>query len=46
MDEQVNVIEDAEASDGAHEKKTEMELGTPKPKTILPRWNFNGDGRS
>lgn len=33
MDEQVNVIEDADASIGAREKKAEMELGTAKPKT-------------
>lgn len=31
MDEQINFIEDADVSNGAHEKKTEMQLGTPKP---------------
>lgn len=27
-------IDVADASNGTHEKKTEMELGTPRPKTI------------
>lgn len=34
VDEQGTIIEETDVLNGGHEKKTEMDLGTPKPKTI------------
>ena len=44
MDEQGSIIGDADASNGTHEKKAEMELATPKPKTISAKVLREMDG--